>query len=110
MNRFDSKKQVRLPCLLFSIILFSLLIFLALGGISSISGAARRQEKESLSQALYRDIVHSYASDGFYPPSLDYLKERYGLSWNEDRYFIDYQPIGPNLMPDVTIIEREGAN
>ena len=43
MNRFDSKKQVRLPGLLFSIILFSLLIFLALGGISSISGAARRQ-------------------------------------------------------------------
>ena len=38
MNRFDSKKQVRLPGLLFSIILFSLLIFLASDQARFITG------------------------------------------------------------------------
>ena len=38
---------------------------------------------------------------------MDYLKENYGLMYDEDRYFIDYQPLGSNLMPDVTIIPRK---
>ena len=108
MNRFDGRrKKRRFPGVLFSILLSCLILLLVLRGISSVSGAAARQEKESLTRAVYRSVIHSYASDGFYPPSLDYLREHYGLVWNEERYFIDYQPIGPNLMPDVTIIERE---
>ena len=36
-----------------------------------------------------------------------YLTDHYGLTYNSDYYYIDYQYIGSNLRPDVTIIERK---
>jgi hypothetical protein len=35
------------------------------------------------------------------------LKENYGLTYDEDLFFVDYQTIGSNILPDVTIIEKE---
>ncbi|MBF1030306.1 MAG: hypothetical protein HXK91_08980, partial [Lachnospiraceae bacterium] len=41
-----------------------------------------------------------------YPPSLDYLKERYGLTYDESFFYVDYQPLASNLYPDVTVLEK----
>ena len=51
-------------------------------------------------------ITECYAMEGSYPPDVDYLVEHYGLTYDEDEYWIDYQYIGSNLRPDVTIIKR----
>ena len=61
---------------------------------------------ETLEQAVSRGIVHCYAMEGAYPESLQYLKDHYGLIYDEDRFFVDYQVLGSNLIPDVTIIDR----
>ncbi len=53
-----------------------------------------------------RSITHCYAVEGTYPSSLEYLKENYGLTYDETVFFVDYQTIGSNILPDVTIIER----
>ncbi len=110
MNRFsDGKKRRSLPGFLLPFLLFLVIFFFAFRGISSISDTAAAKEMEGLEQTVYRDIVHCYASEGCYPPGIDYLKEHYGLVWNEERYWIDYQPIGSNLMPDVTVVKHGGA-
>ena len=49
----------------------------------------------------------SNALEGTYPPDINYLTDHYGLTYNSDYYYIDYQYIGSNLRPDVTIIERK---
>ena len=46
--------------------------------------------------------------EGSYPESLQYLKEHYGLTYDDDKFFVDYQTLGSNIMPDVTIIDRRG--
>ncbi len=61
-----------------------------------------------LSDAVNKDIIHCYAVEGYYPPSLAYIEDHYGLIYDKDRYFIDYVPIGDNIMPSVTIIETSG--
>ena len=110
MNSFEIRKKRRtFSGFLLPLLAFILILCFILYGISSISANSAQREQEELEQAIYRDVVHCYASEGFYPPSLSYLKEHYGLTWREDRYFIDYQPIGPNLMPDVTVIRLGGA-
>ena len=43
-----------------------------------------------------------------YPDSLDYLKERYGLVYNEDLFFVSYDAFASNLMPDIQVT-RKGA-
>lgn len=90
----------------------SILVFLAIAllffqGISSVSAGTRKRQKESLENAITRSITHCYAVEGSYPASLEYLKENYGLTYDEDLFFVDYQTIGSNILPDVTIIERE---
>ena len=51
-----------------------------------------------------QDIIHCYAVEGFYPPSLSYMEEHYGLTYDKDLFFVDYQPVGSNMRPEVTII------
>ena len=108
MNRFQQKssffsyfKKINLPLLGFLI-----LLLLFLYGVSSVSTTTRSKQLESLENAVYKSIVQCYAIEGMYPPNLIYLEEHYGLVYDEKSYFIDYQPIASNLMPDVTILAR----
>lgn len=84
-------------------------LFLFLGAISSLSAGNVERQKESLERALERDITSCYAVEGQYPDSLAYIKENYGLYYNEELFFVDYRVYGSNLRPEVTIIVREDA-
>lgn len=75
-------------------------------GVSAVEDRSGAQAYEALEQAVRRGIVHCYTMEGSYPESLQYLKEHYGLTYDEDRFFVDYQALGSNLLPDVTIIDR----
>lgn len=81
-----------------------LVAFYILSG--SISDSTLDRQQESLQMAIDRDIVHCYAVEGYYPPSLQYLIEHYGLTYNEDNFYVDYRPIGSNIRPNVTIIRK----
>ena len=107
MSRFQYQKESRhMPRFLLSVCVFLAILRLFFQGISSFSGDTRRRQKESLENALIRNITYCYAVEGSYPESLDYLKEHYGLTYDEDRFFVDYQVIGANILPDITIIEK----
>src|SRR5574344_1577347 len=104
MNRFDSRPSV-LPYagrLHLSIFVMAAILFLFLYGVSTVSTSTVDNQQKSLEQALNRSIVQCYAVEGTYPPSLSYLKDHYGLTYDESLFFVDYQSIGANIMPDVT--------
>ena len=71
---------------------------------SSVTETTIRAQMENLKQAILRSAVSCYAFEGAYPESLSYLKEHYGVTWNENKYVVDYEIIGANLMPSVTVI------
>ena len=62
---------------------------------------------ENLQQAIRRSAVHCYAVEGSYPESLNYLKEHYGITYDPEKYIVDYEIIGSNLMPDVKVFARK---
>lgn len=62
------------------------------------------EQANNLNDTIRKDIISCYAIEGQYPPSIDYLKEHYGLNYNEDIFYVDYIPIGSNIMPDYTVI------
>lgn len=68
---------------------------------------SKEEEKRSLEEALQREIVQCYVLEGHYPDSLPYLEEQYGFSYDKEQFFVDYQLLGANIMPDVTVIERK---
>jgi hypothetical protein len=53
--------------------------------------------------------VHCYAAEGIYPPDLEYLQENYGLQVDTDNFVVDYRPFASNLMPDITVLPKNGA-
>lgn len=90
-----------------SLCFFFFVVGVFLFGTTSLSDGTVKRQKEALEQAITHSIAYCYSVEGVYPESLDYLKEEYGLTYNEDLFFVDYRMTGANLMPDITIIERE---
>ncbi len=108
MNRFthaDLKTRI-FGSINFSILFFAGVILFFIIAVSRFSGNNAANQKEILTDALNRDIVHCYSVEGIYPPSLEYIEEHYGLAYDHNRFIVDYESIGSNIMPNVTVIER----
>ncbi len=106
MNRFYHEKQHTFPKLIASILLFVVIFAVFSFGITNVSRETSEKQSESLELAISRGVAHCYASEGFYPENLDYLIENYGITYDTDKYFVDYNVLGENMFPDITIIEK----
>lgn len=110
MNRLrfeDRSRRGTLSGYLRSLAAFLVIFLLFIQGIYSVSDSTVRRQKESLENAIMRDIVYCYSVEGSYPESLEYMQENYGLTYDKELFFVDYRVNGANLLPDVTIIERK---
>lgn len=110
MNRFQKPNLGKriLQSVNFSILFFVAIIGVFLFGIATVSSGTAEDERRILEEAIHKDIVHCYAVEGMYPPTLSYMEEHYGLIYDHEKYLVDYETIGSNIMPNVTIIERSG--
>lgn len=112
MNRFSSKtyedesKATRFFRFI-PLIMGILIILIFMYGVNYISKSSMDKQEESLNNAITRDIAQCYAVEGVYPPSLEYIKNHYGLTYDEDLFFVDYRAIAGNIHPDVTIIRTD---
>ncbi len=107
MNLFSTKKE-KSSLTSYAPILILVAVLIAFVGFSnSMADSNLAREKEILENAIDRSITQCYALEGVYPDSLEYLEEHYGLIYNEEQFFVNYQYIGSNLRPDITIIEKE---
>lgn len=64
------------------------------------------QAAAALRQSVVQAAVQCYAVEGFYPPSLRYLEENYGLQINRDAFIVSYSVFASNQMPDVTVLQK----
>ncbi len=110
MRRFNQKQTHKIQKWSLSIFVFLTILILFFEGLSSLSSNTKRRQKESLETALLRNITYCYTLEGSYPPNLQYLKDNYGLTYDESLFFVDYRVTGSNIFPDLTIIERDSDN
>ncbi len=110
MNRFEQNKPHpgRRIMTFLPVLAFLLLFGFFLRGVGTVSETTLAKQQESLETALSRSISQCYAVEGAYPPDLAYLEEHYGLIYDKDVFFIDYQVFGSNLLPDVVVRRRTG--
>ena len=95
MNRADIIK------LLAVVLVLVLAVFL----FSRIDSAQDREEPGIVSEAVKNAALTCYAVEGAFPRELDYLKDRYRLAWDEERYYVTYDYAGDNLFPDIYVTE-----
>lgn len=80
MNRFEKNRPgTSLLKLILPVAIFCLTLILLFAGLTAVSGSASSKEAESLHDSILRSAVQCYALEGFYPESLDYLEENYGI-------------------------------
>ena len=82
--------------------------FAVLLGIASTK-IGNRQENESLKQlenTVRKAVMTCYATEGVYPPSVDYIEDHYGIQIDHDRYGVFYEIFGDNVMPQITVMEK----
>ena len=88
--------------------LFWLILLLCfLLALGRLDGLQQSQGQIQLENTLRRCAISCYALEGFYPPDLAYLLEHYTLSYDEERYTIHYEAIASNLMPEITVVEKQ---
>lgn len=94
-------KGVLLP-----VVVVAVLVFFA-AALNSLDSGREAENLEQLEEALRRGCVACYATEGVYPPDLDYLEEHYGIQIDRERYFVHYDVFAENLMPDIKVMENE---
>ena len=108
MSTFTIHNKTKINSSVVNIILFACIVVVFLLAIRYTAGNTMNRQEEALNRAMERDIVQCYAENGYYPPSLDYIKEHYGLLYDEGTFFVDYTPVGGNIYPSYRVV-RLGA-
>lgn len=104
---FGSKNRFRRGLAL-TLIAFALVYA---GGAVLLNVIDRRSagaEEELVREAVRQAMITCYAVEGAYPPDVNYLKENYGLAFNEDEYFVSYDAFASNILPEIRVT-RKGA-
>lgn len=89
-------KKWLLPVLLAALLFFS--------AVDRLEEGDRGRQR--LEDSVRRTAVSCYASHGFYPPSVAYMEENWGLQYDRERYVIRYEVFASNLMPQITVLEK----
>lgn len=74
--------------------------------VDELGSGQREESLEQAEAAVRRACVACYATEGVYPPDLDYLKEHYGLQLDTSEYIVHYHATASNLMPDIAVLPK----
>jgi len=100
----EKKRVNRLTVL--SVILFVLVVVWFVISANNAGEAADKKRTESVYSTVMNGAVLCYSIEGEYPPSLDYLKENYGVKYDSDKYVVNYSYFGANIRPTVIVTPK----
>ena len=76
-------------------------------GVREAAAVSDREGLRTAEQAIRRAAVSCYAIEGAYPATYESLKERSGVAVDEDKYAVFYEIFASNIMPEITVVERQ---
>ncbi|MCI9679075.1 MAG: hypothetical protein HFF77_08875 [Oscillospiraceae bacterium] len=90
-----------------------LLVFAAVAawmvlGVREASEVSDREGLRLAEQAVRQAAVSCYALEGTYPATYEDLKRSSGIAVDEEKYSVFYDIFASNIMPDITVLERQG--
>lgn len=101
----DAMKKKGLTLL--SVAAAALLLIWFFTAVTHLEEGQSHEGRQQLEDALRRACVACYAAEGIYPPSLSYLEQHYGIRIDKQRYTVFYEVFADNLMPEITVLEKE---
>ena len=84
-----------------------LLLLAIVGVITRVDRSEHTAQTQFVYEAVQNAALTCYAVEGAYPSDLAYLRENYGLAFDQDRYRVTYSTFGSNVMPEIYVVELE---
>ena len=88
-----------------AVVILILAVFLI--SLAKLDRGSSELQRQQLEDSIRRSCVACYATEGVYPPNLEYLEEHYGLQIDRSRYTVFYEIFAENLMPEITVVSSE---
>lgn len=105
---FEKKKGGKINILVqvLSVLMVFAIVAVIIVSMPSFRKSGGRIRSDSIENTIRKYAVQCYASEGSYPPDLDYLVENYGLILDKEHYFYYYEAFSSNFMPDIAVYSR----
>lgn len=78
------------------------------GTVNSVSEKTLLKEQATLTRALEKGAVRTYALTGKYPESLEELTEDYHITYDKEKFVVEYISEAPNMLPVIQILPITG--
>lgn len=85
------------------------MVLLLAGTVVLINGmvsAGDAGEVRMVQDAVKNAALTCFAVEGAFPYELDYLRENYGLAYDEEKYHVLYEAFASNQMPEIRVSLR----
>ena len=86
-----------------------LLMILLLCGVWLLVGRVDTAQSGAQTQFVYDAVRNAaltcYAVEGAYPENVEYLRENYGLAYDQSRYMVSYDAFAVNQVPTIFVTE-----
>ena len=79
------------------------LVIVVILGFRVVSASLYEQSALSVRTTILNAAEQCYAIEGAYPPSLDYLVEKYGIRVDTNEYVVNYVAFAGNIQPTVAV-------
>ncbi len=106
MNTFFVKLSEFIKQNIITLIVFALVLAALFSLMPDAREKSAQEDKRILKESIERAAIMCYALEGYYPESLDYIEQNYGILIDDERYFVVYEVLGSNLLFQVTVFER----
>ena len=106
MNHGFFERIRRLSGLILSLVVFALIVLLSYFVMGNVDTRSSERQISMVRDAVKRAAATCYAIEGQYPLAERYLREHYGLVYNEDQYVVIYDAFASNIMPDIRVIAK----
>jgi hypothetical protein len=91
---------------LVGLVFIVIMIAITVIGLSDFTDNSQNLSVETIQHTIEKYAIACYATEGSYPPDINYLTEHYGLILDEDIYIYDYEIFGSNVLPSIMVIEK----
>ena len=102
MNKSINAGKIKKLAAVAVALLIEIALFLYM--VTGTSDARKTAGRQLLEDSIREAALNCYVTEGYYPPSLEYITENYGITVSED-YIVDYSVFASNVMPEITILE-----
>ncbi|MCL2365019.1 MAG: hypothetical protein FWC71_10205 [Defluviitaleaceae bacterium] len=72
-------------------------------GIQQAGDSGEAEGIRLLEEALMRVAIHSYAVNGYFPATVDYIIDNFAVYVDRTRFVVHYVVFADNMLPDIRV-------